>query len=449
MMPISRRTMLRGLGTAIALPWLEAMTPAAKLLAGSFDSPSNAPVRTAFFYVPNGIHMPKWNPQKQEGGRFELGSTLDPIKSFQDKINLFSGLALRNAEALGSGPGDHARSNAAFLTGAHPKKTSGSQLRNGISIDQLAAQNIGHLTRLKSLELGLESSATAGECDSGYSCAYSSNLSWRNESSPLPKEINPRIVFERLFGSESDRDNKHQLAIREKRRKSILDFASQEADSLSKKLGSQDRQKLDEYLYAVRDIERRLILTEKLEETEVDVSNYTRPAGVPRNYAEHAKLLMDMLVLAFQTDSTRIAVFSFANEGSNRVYRDLKIADGHHEISHHGGAAEKEAMISQINRFHIELFQYFLSQIDGIREGERTLLDNSMILYGSGISDGNRHDHHNLPIMMVGSAGGRIETGRHIRCKKRTPLTNLYCSMLDVMDVKADSFSDSNGRVEL
>jgi hypothetical protein len=453
MQVLSRRTVLRGLGTVIALPWLEAMATAATSVtcatAGRVAGPSSAaPTRMAFFYVPNGVHVPHWKPLGAGGKDFKLRSILEPMAEFRDKMNIFSGLALRNAESLGSGPGDHARSNAAFLTGAHPKKTNGANLRNGISIDQLAAQHLGHLTKLQSMELGLESSAVSGDCDSGYSCAYSSNLSWRNESSPLPKEINPRVVFERLFGSDEERANFESRAIRHRRRKSILDFAQAEAQQLSHKLGSQDRHKLEEYLYAVRDIERRLDASDQLEQNEVDVSNFVRPAGVPREYEEHAKLLMDMLVLAFQTDSTRIATFSFANEGSNRAYRNLSITDGHHEISHHGGSIEKKNLISKINRFHVELFSYFLTRLNNIREGERSLLDNSMILYGSGIADGNSHQHHDLPIMMLGSAGGRIETGRYLRCRERTPLTNLYCSMLNRMEIQVDQFSDSNGLIE-
>jgi hypothetical protein len=445
---ISRRTVLRGVGTAIALPWLEAMAPLTKLASANEPWAAEPPVRMAFFYVPNGVHLPFWKPEGPGDREFELQATMKPLEAFKDKLNVFSGLALRNAEALGSGPGDHARSNAAFLTGAHPKKTKGNNIQNGISVDQLAVQKLGNVTRLKSLELGLESSAVSGDCDSGYSCAYSSNLSWRNETSPLPKEINPRSVFERLFGSEQEETRREYLARHERRRKSILDFAHSEAKKLSQELGTRDRQKLDEYLYAVRDIERRLQTTDRLEQPEIDVSNFERPVGVPHEYAEHAKLLMDMLVLAFQTDSTRIATFSFANEGSNRAYRNLSISEGHHEISHHGGAADKQAKIAKINLFHMELFSYFLVRLDEIREGNRSLLDNSMILYGSGIADGNRHDHHDLPIMMLGGAGGQIQTGRYLRCRDRTPLTNLYCSMLGLMKIPVDSFADSNGVID-
>lgn len=451
---ITRRTVLRGLGAAIALPWLEIMATPAGLSAGTTTAagwPASAqspPVRTAFFYVPNGIHMPDWIPQEAEGRDFRLQPILQTIADFREKFNIVSGLSLRNADALGSGPGDHARSNAAFLTGAHPKKTNGAGIRNGVSIDQLIASQLGERTRMKSLELGLETSATAGDCDSGYSCAYTSNLSWRNDTSPVPKEINPAAVFERLFGSKEDLENQRMLAKKEARRKSILDFVNEEARALNRQLGVDDRRKLDEYLYAIRDIERRLVSSEKLDQVEVDLSNFTRPVGVPRQYEEHAILMMDMLVLAFQTDSTRIATFSFGNEGSNRAYRNLAIQGGHHEISHHGGATEKQQMISKINQFHMQLFRHFLGRLDQIEEGERTLLDNSMILYGCGIADGNSHSHHNLPILLAGRAGERIETGRYLKCPKGTPLTNLYCSMLQNLDIHVDSFADSNGVVE-
>lgn len=446
---LTRRTILRGLGTAIALPWLEAMSPAAPLIAGvTRRTAPTPPVRMAFLYVPNGMHMPDWKPQGPGDREFETQSIMEPIAHFREKMNVFSGLSLRGADALGDGGGDHARSVAAFLTGAHPKKTDGADIRNGISVDQVAAAKIGHLTKLKSLELGTEESSKGGQCDSGYSCLYTSNVSWRNETSPLPKEVNPAAVFERLFGSANDVENKQVLAQRERRRKSILDFVNDEAKTLSAELGAHDRRKLDEYLYAVRDIERRLHATDKLEQVETDVSNFERPAGVPHEYGEHVKLLFDMMVLAFQSDSTRISTFMFANAGSNRSYRNLAIPDGHHNISHHGGSREKQTNISKINQYHVSLANHFLNRLDSIQEGDRTLLDNSLIVYGSGIADGNSHNHNDLPIAMFGSGGGQIKTGRYIRTRHKTPLTNLYCSMLELAGAKVDSFSDSNGVIE-
>jgi len=445
---ISRRTVLRGLGTALALPWMEAMTTPAPLIAGVTNRVAleRAPVRMAFLYVPNGMHMPDWTPQGSGGRDFELQSIMKPVEGFKKKMNVITGLSLRGAQALGDGGGDHARSVASFLTGAHPKKTHGSDIRNGISVDQIAAEKIGHLTKLKSLELGTEGSSTGGRCDSGYSCLYTSNVSWRTDTSPIPKEINPVAVFERLFGSEEDDDR--ALAKRDAKRKSILDFVHGEAKSLSKRLGTHDRRKLDEYLYAVRDIERRLKNTEKLTESDEDVSNFPRPVGVPREYGEHVKLLLDMMVLAFQTDSTRVSTFMYANAGSNRSYRNLAIREGHHTISHHGKSKEKQAKISKINTYHMTLANHFLERLDSIKEGNRTLLDNSMILYGSGIADGNSHRHKDLPIAVFGSGGGSIKTGRFIRQRVGTPLTNLYCSMLDRVGAKVESFSDSNGTIK-
>lgn len=450
---LSRRTMLRGIGAAVALPWLEAMSgpsPLISSVASAAVKPVAAgpPVRMGFLYVPNGMHMPDWKPRGPSETKFELPKILEQFKDHRQQMNVITGLALNGARALGDGGGDHARSVASFLTGAHPKKTHGSDIRNGISVDQIAAEKIGHLTKLKSLELGTEGSSTGGRCDSGYSCLYTSNVSWRTDTSPIPKEINPVAVFERLFGSENAFEDKRSLAKRDSKRKSILDFVHGEAKSLSKRLGTQDRRKLDEYLYAVRDIERRLKDTEKLSESEKeDLSNFPRPVGVPREYGEHVKLMLDMMVLAFQTDSTRVSTFMYANAASNRSYRNLAIREGHHTISHHGKSKQKQAKISKINTYHMSLANHFLERLDSIQEGNRTLLDNSMILYGSGIADGNAHHHEDLPIAVFGSGGGSIKTGRFIRQRVGTPLTNLYCSMLERVGAKVESFSDSNGTI--
>lgn len=448
---LSRRTVLRGLGTALALPWLEAMTSPAPLIANVTRRTATiaAPVRMAFLYVPNGMNMSQWMPQVAGEDDFELQSTMEPIAAFRNKMNVFGGLTLHGAKALGDGGGDHARSVSAFLTGAHPKKTDGSDILNGVSVDQVAAEKIGHLTKLKSLELGTEASSQGGHCDSGYSCLYTSNISWRTETSPLPKETNPAAVFERMFGSENESENRRSLAKREANRKSILDFAQGEAKTLNHRLGAEDRRKLDEYLYAVREIERQLTGNEKLERSDDDTSNFPRPAGVPRKFDQHIKLMFDMMVLAFQTDSTRVCSFMYTNAGSNRSYRNLSIREGHHEISHHGKSKEKLENIAKINQFHMSLAHHFISKLDSIDEGDRTLLDNCMVLYGSGIADGNSHAHHNLPIAMFGSGGGTIKTGRFIKTAKKTPLTNLYCSMLDRIGAPVDSFSDSTGIVEL
>lgn len=451
---ISRRTMLRGaLGAGIALPFLEAMSPAGPLITSASSSIARSaadgpPMRMAFLYVPNGMHMPHWTPGS-DAKNFKLQPIMKPIAEFRDQMNIFSGLALDGAFAHGDGGGDHARSVASFLTGAHPKKTNGADIRNGQSVDQVAADKIGHLTRLKSLELGTEDSAQAGQCDSGYSCLYTSNVSWRTERSPLAKEVNPAAVFDRLFGDSVEKIDTRSLARRERDRKSILDFVGQEAKILSNDLGIQDKRKLEEYLYAVRDIERRIQRSDKLGEVEKDVPDAPRPVGVPADYGEHIKLLFDMMVLAFQTDSTRVISFMFSNAGSNRPYKNLGIRDGHHNISHHGGSADKQQKIAKINTYHMTLLHHLISRLSKIPEGNGSLLDHCMVMYGSGIADGNSHNHKDLPICMFGGSSGGIKTGRHLKLDSGTPLTNLYRSMLDKVGAPVDRFADSNGIVKL
>lgn len=443
-MNISRRTMLRGFGTAIALPWMESMAAAANLGRTS----GQPPVRMAFMYVPNGMRMSHWTPFGKEETGFASPKIFEPVEKYMDRATIISGLSLRGANSLGDGGGDHARSVAAFLTGAHPRKTAGSRIKNGVSIDQVAAEAIGDLTRFPSLELGTESSAQAGRCDSGYSCAYTSNISWRTPTSPMAKEMDPASVFERLFGSADQFENKIARNQRISRRKSILDFVRQDALKVNSKLSADDRRKFDEYMHAVRDIENRLGKIEKLDEPEFDISDFQRPLGVPASYGAHVKLMFDMITLAFQTDSTRVISFMFANAGSNRNYRDIGIRSGHHDISHHGGSLAKITKIGQINKYHMTLFSHLLDRLANIPEADGTLLDNCMIMYGSGISDGDRHEHKNLPIAIFGGAGGSIDTGRHIRVRSGTPLTNLYCSMLDRVGVQIEKFSDSNGRID-
>ncbi len=445
---ISRRTMLRGLGAAISLPWLEAMSPSRLAFgmpcASGVSGVSVPPVRMAFLYVPNGIHMPDWTPQTL-GTEYELPPILNEFGKFKSDFNVLSGLTLNGARALGDGGGDHARSVAAFLTGSHPRKTDGADILNGISVDQLAADRIGRATRLASLELGTESSSQSGQCDSGYSCAYVSNLSWRTPTSPVAKEVDPAMAFDRLF---SGTDTSLTPAERERRnriRKSILDHVAEEARSLHRALGANDKRKLDEYLHGVREIEQRIIQADKLRHDDSVTKDLARPEGVPREYSEHVKLLLDMLVLAFQTDSTRISTFMFANAGSNRSYQEIDIAEGHHELSHHGNSAKKQERISQINRHHARLFSYFLDKMKSIREGDGTLLDHSMIVYGCGISDGNQHNHDDLPIILAGRGGGSITTGRHLKFDNETPLTNLYVAMLNRMGIPEKQFGDSTG----
>lgn len=439
MKPISRRTLLRGTGAAIALPFLEAMQPASTLAAEG----KTAPIRMLYLMVPNGIHMPAWTP-KEVGPKFELSQTMKPLEKFQSQLSVFTGLTLDGARDHGDGGGDHARSGASFLTGAHPRKTDGADIKNGVSVDQVAASAFGHTTRFASLELGLEGSSQSGNCDSGYSCAYSSNLAWRNETSPLAKEMDPSAVFDRLFGSSDKVSNSGQRSARAARRKSILDYALEDANQLKRRLGVADQRKLDEYLYAVRDVENRMARTDKLSVGEDGLPNYTRPAGVPRVWEEHCRLMMDMIALAVRTDSTRILTFMFANEGSNRGYPEVGAPESHHDLSHHGKSEEKQTKLQKINEFHMRQLAYLAEQLASVPEGDGSLLDQCMLIYGSGISDGDRHNHDDLPILMLGKAGGKLKRTGHWKFPQNTPLCNLYLWMLHNVGVKADRFGDSS-----
>jgi Protein of unknown function (DUF1552) len=438
MKPISRRTILRGLGTAIALPWLEAMGP----IASAAGAPSTAPRRMAFFYVPNGVHMPDWTPGGS-GSALNLPEILRPLSPFQDDLLVLTGLTQDGAFAHGDGGGDHARSLASFLTGTHPLKTAGFGIKAGVSVDQLAASKVGNATRFPSLELGIDRGAQAGNCDSGYSCAYSSNISWRSESTPMAKEINPQLVFERLFAGQLSNESAEAKAKRQAYRKSVLDFALEDARQLQGKLGQVDRQKVDEYLTAVRELEGRLTRADKA--VAVDLKGIKRPTGIPRENQEHIRLMFDVLALAFQTDSTRIATFVYANEGSTKSYKFIGVPEGHHDVSHHGKDPEKLAKIKKINVYHIEQFAYFLQKLRSIREGEGTVLDHSMIVYGSGISDGDRHNHDDLPILVAGKGNGMLKGGRHLVYPKNTPLNNLYLSMLERVGMPGSRLGDSTG----
>ncbi|MGN6133799.1 MAG: DUF1552 domain-containing protein [Aureliella sp.] len=439
---VSRRTVLRGLGVSLALPWLEAtasITKAATATAGA-----TTPTRMAFIFVPNGVVMKDWVP-KAEGFGFPLSPTLEPLAPVKDDLLILTGLTHDKGRANDDGAGDHARSASVFLTGAQPRKTDGEHIRSGVSVDQVAASMVGHHTRFSSLELGVDPGRMAGNCDSGYSCAYSSNISWSSESTPVGKEVNPKLVFERLFaaGKNSDVDKGRQQ--REALQKSVLDFISDDARRLQSKLGRDDNRKLDEYLTGVREIERR-VGAKKLDRANIDV-DYQIPDGIPGDYQDHMRMMCDLMVLAFQTDSTRIATMMFANAGDNKNYRKIGVPDGHHDLSHHGENPEKLEKLSKINRFHIQQLSYLLQKMKAIPEGEGTLLDHSMVMFGSGLSDGNRHNHDNLPILLAGSAGGSIQTGRHVRYDLETPVCNLFLSMLDRMGAEVPFIGDSTGRL--
>jgi hypothetical protein len=442
---IPRRTFLKGVGTAIALPVLEAMAPIRAIASPLATAKKAFPTRMAFFYVPNGINMAEWRPSRA-GDSFELSPTLQPLKDLQGDFSVLTGLTCDKARPHGDGGGDHARAQAAFLTGCQPRKTDGANIKTGISADQVAAQKIGRLTRLPSIELGLEKGMNAGNCDSGYSCAYSANMSWRGEATPMAKEIDPRAVFERLFGDADREERAESRARRQRYQKSILDLVQEDARSLKSRLGSTDQRKLDEYLSAVRELERRV---ESAETASLEVPGASKPAGIPNEFQAHARLMADMLVLAFQTDCTRIATFMLANDGSNRNYAAVGVNDGHHELSHHGRNKEKLEKIARINRHHIEQFAYFLSRLKAVKEGDGTLLDHSIIAYGSGISDGDAHNHDDLPILLAGRGNGTVNPGRHIQYPKETPVTNLWLSMVDRAGASGvASIGDSTGRLE-
>lgn len=441
---LHRRTFLRGAGAALALPLLDAMTPA---LANARENAAKPAVRMGFVYVPNGIidFENEWTP-KTEGAGFEFSSTMRALEPFRDQTLVLSGLAQLNGRALGDGPGDHARAGASWLTGAHPYKTQGFGLRNGISADQLAGQHLGQYTQFSSLELGVEEPSTAGSCDSGYSCAYSNTVSWRNDTTAVPIVDNPRRVFERLFGDGDNTDPKARLA-RMQEQRSILDFVREETSRLESGLGSRDKGKLEQYMDAVRDIERRIERTEE-QSANAKLPVMERPAGIPDLYEDHAKVMIDLQVLAFQADLTRVITFMMGREGSNITYPGIGVPDAHHPTTHHQNDPEKIAKVKMINQHHVDVFSYMLEKMRSTEDGEGNLLDHSMMLYGSSISDGNRHMHHDLPLVLVGGGNGQLHGGRHIQYPKDTPMTNLLLSMLDKAGVPARSLGDSTGELD-
>ncbi len=436
-MYIDRRTVLKGFGATLALPFLESMIPSGVFAA----SVPKSPIRTAFIFVPNGVHMDHWVPMGTD-----LPSTLKPLESLKNYINVLSGLTQKNAFALGDGPGDHARSASAWLTGCHPRKTSGANIKAGISIDQLLAKELGNKTRFGSLELGCERGGLAGDCDSGYSCAYSNSISWRTESTPVAKEVNPRLVFERLFQSEDINETQESRAQRLAENKSILDFVMEDAKLLNKKLGTTDRMKLDEYMSGVREIERRISFVEN-EAKSNNIQQFSN-IDIPSDYGEHIRLMGDLMVLAFQTDTTRVSTFMFANEGSNRSYKSIGVSDGHHEMSHHQKNPEKLEALRKINTFHVSQLAYILNKMESIKEGDKTLLDNSMVLYGAGICDGDRHNHDDLPLLLAGKAGGKISSGKHLKFNNGTPMSNLFLSMSDKLGIPQENIGDSTGKLD-
>ena len=440
-MQIPRRTFLRGLGTAIALPTLEAMIPARAQAAGKAEFPT----RMAFIYIPNGVIQENWNV-KGEGKDYQFSTILKPLAKHRDDLLVLSGLAHDKAKANGDGAGDHARANATFLTGCQARKTSGADIKLGVSVDQVAAQKMAGKTRLASLELSSDGARLSGRCDSGYSCAYQFNLAWKNGSTPMPPESNPKEVFDRLFAGGSKKEVDENKQRRESYRKSILDFALEDAKRLEKKLGYTDKRKLDEYLDSIRELEKRIEADAK---SNIDLPpGFTVPVGKPRDFGAHVRMMGDMMALAFQTDSTRIISYLLAHDGDNRSYPHLGVRQGHHSISHHRNAQPSIWNLTKINRYHCSLFAHFLDRLKAIKEGDGTLLDHSMIVYGGAIGDGNRHTHHDLPVLLAGKANGDIKTGRHVSCPTNTPMSNLFLNMLDIMGTPTNRLGDSTGRLK-
>jgi hypothetical protein len=448
----NRRHFLKGLGACVTLPAFESLLPGSLRAAESITSsavPASAaaaPVRMAFVYFPNGAIPQYWWP-KGEGKDFELAQTMKPLETLKEHIQVLGGLDHVNATPGPDGPGDHARANGTFLTGVRVRKTAGADIHAGISIDQIVANQIGHLTRFPSLELSCEAARKTGNCDSGYSCAYQYNLAWRSPTAPVAPEANPRLVFERLFGSGAQGERKASIERRQEEERSILDFVMDDARTVQKQLGGRDRAKLDDYLTSVRDVEKRIQSAEAKFDSAPDPDVET-PAGIPTSYADHIQLMYDMLILAFQTDSTRVATLLLAHDGSNRTFTDLGFPEGHHNLTHHGGNKEMVEKVAQIDQFYMEQFAKFLEKLEDTKDaGGQSLLHNSMIVYGCGNSDGNRHTHVNLPIVMAGAAGGAFVPGRYVNCRS-VPACNMFLTMADLMGAKnLDRFGDSTGRL--
>ncbi len=432
---LSRRRFLRGLGTMIALPAMES-------LAAPVGKAGAPPLRMAFIYSPNGKNMHHWKPSK-DGANYDITRALKPLESLKSEFQVITGLAHTKAQANGDGGGDHARANATFLTGCQARKTSGADIKIGVSVDQLAAQQVGAFTRLPSMELSCDEVRRAGNCDSGYSCSYQFNLAWKSESTPMAPERDPKLAFERLFSNEITNEAALAKAKRDFYDKSILDFVMEDTRGLQKHLGYTDKQKLDEYLTSIREIERRMTGAEKF--AKVNLPKYEKASGIPNSYKEHIRLMYDLMWLAFQTDSTRVSTFLLAHDGSNRSFPEIGVPDNHHGISHHQRDPERLEKLAKIDEFYSEQFAYFLAKLKSTKEGSGTLLDNCMIVFGGGISDPDRHNHDDLPVILAGGGGGALKRGHHLALKEQTPMTNLYMKMLGLMGVKADHIGDSTG----
>ncbi len=441
----NRRGFLRGLGAAVSLPALEAFRPlmAQGVSRALATTESGAPLRMAYLYIPNGVNLEHWRPNGTTAS-YKMGSTFEPMERHRKDFQIFTGFEQQFAAAGGDGPGDHARGTATFLTSARARKTAGSDINLGVSIDQVAARAVQNLTRLPSLELSADGVRKSGHCDSGYSCAYQFNLSWRSENQPMTPESKPRAVFERLFGAGDVRERAKSIGMRQATKRSMLDFIEADAKALHRHLGRTDQHKLDEYLTGVREIEKQI---EKIEAMGLPPDpGVGAPKGEPADYQEHLRLMFDMMVLAFKTDSTRISTFLMAHDGSNRSFKEVGVSDGHHNISHHQGKQDNLEKIAKIDRFYMEQLAYFLDRLKATEDVDgKSLLHNSMIVYGGCISDGNRHNHDDLPIVVAGNGGGAFKPGRHVELGENVPMANLYLRMLEEFGVKERRFGDSTG----
>ena len=442
---LGRRAFLRGLGASVALPSFRSLGAEVNGVGPARGvTETGAPLRMAYLYVPNGVIMDKWRPEGT-GSNFKFNEAMKSLNDFKNDLQVVKGLEQANGWAGSDGAGDHARGGATFLTGARPRKTAGSDIRLGVSVDQMAANYIGSETRLRSLELSCDAVRKSGNCDSGYSCAYQYNLSWRSSTQPMTPESNPRLVFERLFGGGTNAERQKGLAKRRAEKRSILDIVMDDAKSMNNELGRNDRNKLDEYLAGVREIERRIEKSESFgPPPEPGIG--APEGGVPSEYQEHIRLLFDMLLLAFKTDQTRISSFLLAHDGSNRSFSKLGFNEGHHSLSHHRQAQDKMDKIAKIDTFYTKQLAYFLKQMKSTEDIDgNTLLHNSMIVWGSGISDADRHTHDDLPIILAGNAGGKFQTGRHVKIPDNTPLNNLYMRLLREAGASVDRIGDSSG----
>jgi hypothetical protein len=434
---LPRRTFLRGAGAALALPFLDAMSPA-------FAAPAKPPVRLAFLYVPNGIDMANWNVEQDGALGSDLPRVLRPLQAFRQELIQLGNLTHNSGRALLDGTGDHARCSGSYLTGIQVRKST-VDIRGSVSCDQIIANHVGHQTRFASLELGMDDPRQAGDCDSGYSCAYTNNLAWRSETQPLPPILDPRVLFERLFGSGPAR-SPEDAARRARYRRSILDFVTGDTKQLQASLGPADVRKLDEYLTSIREVERQL---QRAETREAPVDpGIGKPYGVPPDFADHFKLMSDMMTIAFRADLTRVVTFLMTREGTTRSYREIGISDGHHPITHHKGNPELMEKVTRINEYHTQQLARWLEGLSSVEEADGSLLDNSLIVYGAGISDGNRHLHDDLPTLLIGRGGGSVKPGRRVTFRKETPMANFHLSLMDRMGVRLDNFGDASGRLD-